>query len=174
MSEQTSPSKSWMLSNDEATQSVGRALAKVLRPGDFVGLVGTLGAGKTCLTRGLMAALLDGSDFEAQVTSPTYTLLNIYDAPYPIEAVLHADLYRLEDVDDLVSTGYWDALEQTGVAVVEWIDQIPEAWPGDGFVVTLEHAPEGRKLTINWQGAGGGAARLGPLYDALDNALASA
>lgn len=144
----------WILRDADHTEQIGAALAQGLRPGDFIGLIGDLGAGKTCLTRGLMAGLWSvrgqGTPSEA-VTSPTYTLLNLYPAPTPFEEVLHADLYRLEDADDLASTGYWDAVESAELSVVEWVDRIPDAWPGPGIEITLSHRDAQRALTLSWR-----------------------
>jgi len=130
------------LEDREATVELGRRLAGELHSGDFVGLVGQLGSGKTTLVGGLVEAL--GATNPA--TSPTYTLANVYETEPP---VYHVDLYRLETVDDLESVGYWDYVSsEQGMLVVEWLDRIPEAWPGEGIVIYLEHQPEGRSADI--------------------------
>lgn len=165
----------WTLRDEAQTHAAGLALADHLRPGDFIGLIGTLGAGKTCLTRGLMEGLWrrDPAFNGHHVTSPTYTLLNLYPAPAPFDQVLHADLYRLEDFDDLTSTGYWDALDEVGLALVEWIDRIPEAWPEGGFRLELAHDGAQRRLGLDWEGTGG-EGRLDPLVAAWDALLTRA
>jgi tRNA threonylcarbamoyladenosine biosynthesis protein TsaE len=130
------------LEDREATLDLGRRLADTLHGGDFVGLVGQLGSGKTTLVSGLVEAL--GAITPA--TSPTYTLANVYETSPP---VYHVDLYRLETVDDLESVGYWDyASSEQGVLVVEWLDRIHEAWPGEGIVIYLKHQPDGRSAEI--------------------------
>lgn len=130
------------LQDADATRALGEQLANRLDSGDFLGLVGQLGSGKTTLVTGLVDAL--GAPGPA--TSPTYTLVNAYETSVP---VYHVDLYRLEGVDDLESIGYWDYLsEKRGIVCVEWLDRVPEAWPGDGIVVYLEHLDEGRRARI--------------------------
>lgn len=144
----------WRLDDEQATLQAGRALAQELRPGDRVALQGDLGAGKTCLTRGLMEALYHNTPAQerAWVSSPTYTLVNLYPAPAPWGEVAHFDLYRLHDVDDLESTGYWDTLAEAELAIIEWIDQVPEAWPEQALGVWLQHQEEGRLLRLSWRG----------------------
>jgi tRNA threonylcarbamoyladenosine biosynthesis protein TsaE len=116
----------------EETRVLGQRLGAVLRPGDFVGLVGDLGAGKTELVRGIA----DGLGVEkSQVASPTFAIV------YPYEGgrlpLFHADLYRVADFDELYATGFLDLLGAGGAVVVEWIDRIWEAAPEDALIVTL-------------------------------------
>ena len=131
-----------VLPHDEATRALGAALARALRPADFLGLVGTLGAGKTTLVQGLVHAL----DPTLHTHSPTYTLINRYPTS---PAIIHIDLYRLERHDDLESIGYWDAIEHPSViACVEWFALIPGAWPERGAALRLEPIPQGRLATL--------------------------
>jgi tRNA A37 threonylcarbamoyladenosine biosynthesis protein TsaE len=74
--------------------------------------------------------------------------MNIYKTPPPFAHVLHADLYRLRDEDDLESTGYWDAVDEADLVIVEWIDQVPAARPTSGWLVHLAHTAAGRSLKI--------------------------
>ena len=130
------------LDGEQATRALGEALGGALEAGDVLGLVGTLGAGKTTLVQGLCAAL--GG---AHVTSPTYTLINLYEDCEP--PVAHVDLYRLERLDDLESIGYWDYLESERLVLcVEWISMLPGAWPGEGAVLVLEHHGGGRRARL--------------------------
>ncbi len=63
--------------------------------------------------------------------------------------MVHMDLYRLETDGDLESIGYWDYLEERGAIVaVEWVDQVPGAWPGEGLLVELSHVGEGRVARV--------------------------
>ena len=136
---------SFLLDGEEETLRAGAIMANLLREGDFVGLVGNLGAGKTCFVRGLIGVL----SAEVQVTSPTYTLINIYAVSEPIASVAHVDLYRLADLDDLESTGYWDVLDENGLCIVEWIDHVPEAVPADDvWLLRLEHRGAMRALSV--------------------------
>lgn len=140
------------LPDPSATIQFGEQLGEHLGAGDVLGLVGPLGSGKTTLVGGLVARL--GSSQPAR--SPTYTLVNCYDTDPP---VVHADLYRLESVDDLETTGYWDYVRRgDSILCVEWLDRVPAAWPGEGIVVELAHRTTGRGARIWADGSFEGAA----------------
>jgi len=105
-------------------------------------LIGALGSGKTTLVSGMAEALDSGR----AATSPTYTLVNRYETD---PELVHVDLYRLESVDGLETTGYWDFVRAGEFVVcVEWLDRIPEAWPGTGWILRLDHRSEGRHVEI--------------------------
>jgi len=131
------------LPDEEATRRLGARLAELLGGGGFVGLVGPLGAGKTTLVKGFVSAR-EAEDVVAR--SPTYTLLNVYRTKPPI---VHVDLYRLEGIDGLESTGYWDyvRMERRDV-LVEWFDRVTASWPGSGLIVELAHRQSGRWATL--------------------------
>jgi tRNA threonylcarbamoyl adenosine modification protein YjeE len=131
------------LPDAEATEALGRQIAAALRPGDLVLIEGTLGAGKTTLVRGLVAAL--GGD-PAQVYSV---------ASGPIARLHHADLYRLRGMAaaPLDEVGLGDALaDGSAVTAIEW----PESWPWLGDLagrvlrVRLEVAGDSRTATVAW------------------------
>lgn len=134
------------LGDAAATRQLGATLAKTLTRGGFVGLIGQLGAGKTTLVQGAVEAL----DPSERATSPTYTLLHEYETTPP---VVHIDLYRLETYDELESIGYWDYVESgAAVSFVEWVDQVPEAWPGgsESIVVELRREGAARLARVFW------------------------
>jgi tRNA threonylcarbamoyladenosine biosynthesis protein TsaE len=129
-----------------AMRRLGACLGGLLRQGDFVGLVGDLGAGKTMLTRGIA----EGAGVSAsEVASPTFAI--VY--PYRGRILLHhADLYRLSDVDELYATGFFDLLGQ-GATVVEWVDRVPEAMPEDRLVLRIARTGDrSRRLELEPQG----------------------
>ncbi len=100
---------------ERTTQLVARCLAPHLRASDCLVLSGDLGAGKTYFTRALLYAL--GLDSEERVTSPTFTLVH----EYLLELkVLHADLYRLSDPDEIFELGLFEARQAGNVLIVEW------------------------------------------------------
>ncbi|RST30847.1 tRNA (adenosine(37)-N6)-threonylcarbamoyltransferase complex ATPase subunit type 1 TsaE [Sphingomonas ginkgonis] len=102
-----------ILADEAATAALGRAIAGLLRPGDVVALEGPLGVGKTALAR----AILAGAGHDGEVPSPTFAIVQPYEhLPLPI---WHADLYRLEDPDELEELGLDSALED-GALLVEW------------------------------------------------------
>lgn len=98
-----------------AMEALGARIAAKLRPGDVVALSGGLGAGKTTLARGIIAAL----GHEGEVPSPTFTILETYDAlPVPL---VHADFYRLERPDEVEELGL-DDYRRGAALIAEWPD----------------------------------------------------
>ena len=115
----------------EETRAFGRRLAEQLRPGDVLLFYGNLGAGKSEMTRGIA----EGLGVSGPVTSPSFTILNVYDeGSIPL---YHFDWYRLNGVDELYEMGMDEYLGGDGVAVVEWPSQCPEAIPETHLAVHL-------------------------------------
>lgn len=113
----------------EETRALGLKLGAGLRSGDFVGLAGELGAGKTQLARGVA----EGAGVNpADVSSPTFSIVQSYQGK---DVTLHhADLYRLRGEDELYATGFYDLV---GAILVEWIDQVPSAMPEESLRIEL-------------------------------------
>ncbi|MCI0574402.1 MAG: tRNA (adenosine(37)-N6)-threonylcarbamoyltransferase complex ATPase subunit type 1 TsaE [Myxococcaceae bacterium] len=120
----------------EMTYRMGVRLGQLLQPGDFVGLVGELGAGKTHFVRGVAEGAGVPSDV---VASPTYSIVTTYPGRIPLH---HADLYRLEDHDELYATGFFDLLDGEGAVLVEWLDKVPSAAPREYLRITLSPVDE--------------------------------
>lgn len=112
------------------TRRLGAAIGAALRPGDVVLLTGELGAGKTTLVKGLVAAL-GGGDV---VTSPTFTLCHVYDSA-PV--VAHVDAWRLGNVGEALELALEEQLDEGAVAVVEWGEALAPLYGADALVVTL-------------------------------------
>ena len=130
------------------TQAVAAALAALLGPGDVVCLTGQLGAGKTYFTKGLVAGL--GGD-AAAVTSPTFVLMQIYEARMP---VYHFDAYRLGSGRDLVDIGSDEILSDEGVSVIEWADRVADALPAERIDLDLRATgATDRELRLAGRGA---------------------
>ena len=125
------------------TRALGRRLAELLLPGDVLLLWGDLGAGKSELTRGIA----EGLGITTTVTSPSFTILNVYDeGRIPL---YHFDWYRLSGADELYEMGMDEYLGGDGVAVVEWPSQCPEAIPETYLAVHLTPVGEsGREITL--------------------------
>lgn len=98
-----------------AMAAYGTRIASVLRPGDVVALEGGLGAGKTTLARAILAAL----GHVGEVPSPTFTIIETYDAPPLHLPVIHADFYRLRDPSECVEIGL-DDYREGAVLLAEW------------------------------------------------------
>ena len=157
------------LADQEATLALGALLARVLTAPQTPGaplpllLTGELGAGKTTLVRGLVAAL-PGAD-GAEVSSPSFNLLNLYPTTPP---VAHFDLYRLAGGtpdDELL-----DQLEDArALALVEWAERLDERFrPADGLLLRLEPEGSGRAARLTPLGPGGEAA-MGAVDEAWTN-----
>jgi tRNA threonylcarbamoyladenosine biosynthesis protein TsaE len=120
----------------EETEALGAALGRSAEGGALLGLVGDLGAGKTCLVRGLAHGL--GAD-PTGVHSPTFVIATEY--PGGRLPLTHVDLYRLERPED-DELFFRDVLYGEGVAAVEWFDRLlPAASPDELLVVTLTVGP---------------------------------
>ncbi len=131
----------------EETRRVGRVLGEVARPGDVFLLTGELGAGKTCLTQGILRGL--GSDETAR--SPTFVLVSEYSARMTL---YHVDLYRLKGGADVLDLGLEEYLESDGVTVVEWADRVPGLLDEQHMSIELKYVDdETRRMKVSADGA---------------------
>lgn len=112
------------------TEKIAEELAKKLKKGDVVCLNGELGAGKTAFVKGLCRAF-GVTDY---VTSPTYTIINRYEAAIPI---FHIDVYRISDVDEMYEIGFDDCLAD-GITIIEWSSLIEEILPKNRTEITIK------------------------------------
>ena len=133
-----------------ATRAWGSRLAGHLGQGSVVLLFGELGAGKTCLVKGIAAGL--GLD-PRRVHSPSFIMVNLYEGEPPLN---HVDLYRLEEGEDFSDLGLEELFSGTGVTVVEWAERLPvRARPLPRWEVYLEHAgADSRRLRLRTLSAG--------------------
>ena len=131
----------------EETEAIGEQLALALlkkKKRAFIAMRGEMGVGKTAFTRGFARALgISG------VKSPTYTVVNEHRGTVRL---FHYDMYRIEDEDDLYSTGFDDYLATDGYIVAEWSERIPDLIPDDAIFVTVRRVAENegaREIEIN-------------------------
>ena len=121
--------------NDPAgTQAVGGQLGRLLGPGDVILLGGDLGAGKTTFTKGLARAL----GVHEVVTSPTFVLVRSYRTSRGF-TLLHADVYRLEQLHEIIDLALPEQLDDNACAVIEWGDRATPALGPDYLSITIEY-----------------------------------
>ena len=134
------------VSSVEGTWEVARKFAEELKPGDVVCLEGDLGSGKTTFTQGLAAAL----GAKRAVTSPTFCIV----VEHPTERLLlvHMDLYRLHDADDVLTIGWEDYLARGAVLLVEWPDRAGDLIPPNAWHVKFTRGDTEDARTICFAG----------------------
>lgn len=136
-----------LLQGDEATAQLAQDLAMVAEPGWVIALEGDLGVGKTTFARAFIRTL--AGDPHLEVPSPTYTLVQRYDEAEP--AVLHADLYRLTNPDEMIELGLDDA-DDPAIRLIEWPGNAGEgAFPG-ALTLKLDMASNGTARTAEFCG----------------------
>lgn len=126
------------VSSVEETWAFAREIASSLKPGDVICLEGDLGAGKTTFTQGLAAAL----GVSGRVTSPTFCIVQEHaanDASSSVQLLVHMDLYRLHDEDDVLAIGWEDYLSRGAVLVVEWPQRAGSLIPADARHIVFRH-----------------------------------
>ena len=128
----------------DATHRVGRRLGTILKTGDVVALIGPLGSGKTTLVK----AVADGAGLGdlRQVTSPTFVIVNEYDAGAPPTTLrlYHVDAYRLRGSDDLEALGF-DEMLTLGAVLIEWADKVADLLPPETLTIEIEPVDDHRR-----------------------------
>jgi tRNA threonylcarbamoyladenosine biosynthesis protein TsaE len=136
------------LSTADDAHAWGMQLASTLAVGDVIALCGTLGAGKTQITRGIVA----GMNSQAAVTSPTFTLVHEYlDGRLP---VFHFDFYRMENAAEVIGIGWDEFLTEPGVIIVEWADMFPDLMPPHTRWFHIETQPDSSRTVTESQTPG--------------------
>jgi tRNA threonylcarbamoyladenosine biosynthesis protein TsaE len=138
-----------ILEDEDSTMRLGVELARRALPGDVITLSGPLGAGKTALARGFLAAL----GHEGEVPSPTFAMVQPYDDLDP--PVWHVDLYRVEEPSELEELGLDSAAD--GILLVEWPERAgAEFWTG-ALRLSLDFGRNGDRILTahvppSWEG----------------------
>ena len=114
--------------NPDETVRLGENLSNYLEQGDVLALVGELASGKTTFIQGV----LSGLKYTKPVTSPTFTLINEYDALYP---VIHIDCYREENLNRWIKVGLHDYINTENIVIIEWADKINSLLPDDNIKI---------------------------------------
>lgn len=132
----------YITSNVEETELLAYNIAKGLKKGDIIGFYGGLGNGKTAFVRGLASGL----EIDCVVSSPTYSLVNEYIGNIHL---CHFDMYRINNLDDLYTTGFFDYIETDFILAIEWFENIENFFKNDIIKIKIEVVDENkRKITI--------------------------
>jgi tRNA threonylcarbamoyladenosine biosynthesis protein TsaE len=139
----------WKLvsTSSQHTDRLGQTIGRVLRGGETIALYGPLGAGKTALVRGIAQGL--GASPTA-VTSPTFVVIHEYQGRLPLA---HMDLYRINSLRELESTGLLEYFSGQTVTAIEWADKGLALLPKDRIEITLNHrAAQSRTIQLSATG----------------------
>jgi tRNA threonylcarbamoyladenosine biosynthesis protein TsaE len=130
-------------SSPEETEALGENLAGRLTAGSVIALKGALGAGKTCLVKGIARGL----GITETITSPTYTIINEYNGSSVM--LHHIDAYRLSGDDDFEHTGAGECIGGKGITVIEWSERIPRSIPAGAIIIHIAiTGSRDREITI--------------------------
>ena len=131
------------------TIQLAEKVGKRIREGTVLCLDGELGAGKTLFVQSLARTL----GVESEVTSPTFNLMNIYEGICPI---IHFDLYRLTQEEELEDIGFYEYIEVSeGIVVIEWSDKFPDSLPEEYVRIRFERvedSEQARKIVFSCEG----------------------
>lgn len=122
-------------SSAEETIELGRSFSKFIELGDIIALDGSLAAGKTTFVKGILAGL----NFENEVTSPTFTLINEYEA---MHRVIHMDCYRENNLQRWINLGIQDYFYSDDVKIIEWPEIISKLIPKNSISIMFTSISE--------------------------------
>jgi tRNA threonylcarbamoyl adenosine modification protein YjeE len=155
--------RSRRLPSVDATTRLAELLSEHVRRGDFIGLAGTLGVGKTTFARAFINAIARrGGAPEEEVPSPTFTLVQSYELPGLI--VSHFDLYRIERPDEIHELGLDDAIAD-GAVLIEWPERLESFLPSDRLELILSAGANPDERIAELIGYGEWAERLAGIPD---------
>ena len=116
----------------EETIQLGQEFADYMQQGDVYAFIGDLASGKTTFIKGI----LKGLQFHQPVTSPTFTLVNEYEAKFP---VIHIDCYREEELERWIKLGMNDYMNDENIVIIEWADKMESLLPSNTIHVQFSH-----------------------------------
>ena len=116
----------------QGTIHLGEDFATFIEEGDVFAFVGDLASGKTTFIKGI----LKGLNYNSSVTSPTFTLVNEYDAKY---SVIHIDCYREDNLERWIKLGMNDYMDDRNVVIIEWANKMESLLPVDTIEIQFSH-----------------------------------
>ena len=121
------------------TEALGKKFASKLKGNEVIAFYGDLGAGKTTFTRGIA----DFFNLKHEVSSPTFSLVNEYETPQI--KIYHFDMYRINSLEDLESTGFFDYLGK-GIFIIEWSENIDIYLPDETIKIKIENNDQNSRI----------------------------
>ena len=126
---------------DQETIDLGNSFSKYIEQGDVFAFIGELASGKTTFTKGI----LEGLQFDRPVTSPTFTLVNEYNAKFPI---IHIDCYREDTLERWIKIGINDYMNQQNVVIIEWAERIKSLLPTNTIYIHFKHKNNNKREIV--------------------------
>ena len=124
--------------NAEESIKLAEDFAKDIKAGSIIGLIGELATGKTTFVKGI----LKGLEYQFDVTSPTFTLVNNYTAKYN---VVHADFYREPNIKRWTNIGFSELMYNSDIVLIEWANLIPDILPDNTIFIKFEHYQKNKR-----------------------------
>ncbi len=135
-----------LISNSvKETEAIGKKLAQKLNGNEIIAFYGDLGVGKTAFTKGIA----DYFGLKNEVSSPTFAIVNEYQNEK--FKIYHFDMYRVNSLEDLESTGFFDYLNN-GLLIIEWSENIEQDLPKDIIKINIEKTEKENERIITIEG----------------------
>ena len=123
------------------TQKLGESFSNTIREGNIILLYGDLRSGKTTFIKGI----LKGFNFPGEVTSPTFSLINGYEAD---NKVIHIDCYRETEIKRWINIGIEDYFNSSNIVIIEWPEILEPIIPRNATKVKLNHISDNKREII--------------------------
>ena len=123
--------------SEQETIALGKRIAQCISNPQVIALHGTLGSGKTTLTKGLVAGFFPRR--KIVVKSPSFALVNQYQGTYTIN---HIDCYRLDDEGEFIDIGIDEFLYSSGITIIEWPEKIKKLLPKEALHIRIKASSE--------------------------------
>ena len=123
------------------TQKLGESFSKKIKMGDIILLYGDLGSGKTTFVKGI----LKGFDFSSEVTSPTFSLINEYEAD---KKIIHIDCYRETEIMRWINIGIEDYFNSSDIVIIEWPEILENIIPKHAIKIKMNHIDSNKREII--------------------------